>query len=105
MSPNWNKVLQTGDFHVSQVLLSNRFMKSHNYKIITGIHGYGALEATKFMSSLMTSFNDALELPVRSTSNSWREMSYLGLRIYFERNMQFAEMTYKLAKPPTNLYC
>ena len=40
-------------------------MKSHNYKIIAGIQGYGASEATKFMSSLMELFNDALELPVR----------------------------------------
>jgi hypothetical protein len=80
-------------------------MKSHNYKIIAGIQGYGASEATKFMSSLMELFNDALELPVRTTSNSWREKSCLGLRICFKRNIQFAEMTYKVAKPPKGLYC
>lgn len=53
-------------------------MKSHNYKIISGIQGYGASAATKFMSSLMKLFNDALERPIRSTSNSWTENALFG---------------------------
>lgn len=96
---NWNKVLQPGDFRVSQVSLSSRFMKSHNYKIISGTQGYGASAATKFMPSLMELFNDALELLVRPTSNTWREMPCLGLTLCFGRNMQFAKMTSKVAKP------